>query len=146
VTSTLPPSATDAAFIALPPGGIRRLRPNDARQLAGLPAWLWGIWKTPEVMLRAVPAYARYLRGELVSISCVAGETERFAVIAAYTIERTRRNVFARECAQRLIGAIVNERGKQPILTTRRDNEAAVGLARALGLTQAVETTGYLIR
>jgi ribosomal protein S18 acetylase RimI-like enzyme len=146
MTSTLPPSATDAAFIALPPGGIRRLRPNDARQLSGLPAWIWGIWKTPEAMLRAVPAYARYLRGELISISCVFGETERFAVIAAYTIERTRRNGFARECAQRLIGAVVNERGKQPVLTTRRDNEAAVGLAHALGLTQAVEATGYIIQ
>lgn len=145
MTFTLPPSASDAVFVALPPGGVRRLRPNDARQLAGLPAWLWGVWETPAAMLRAVPAYARYLRGELVSLSCVAGETEHDAAIAVYTIERTRRNGFARECAQRLIGAIVNERGKRPVLTCRATNDAAIGLARSLGLTAQTETTGYAI-
>jgi hypothetical protein len=142
---TFPASAADTAFIALPPGGVRRLRPNDARHLAGLPTWLWGIWGTPDAMLHAAPAYARYLRGELVSVACVTAETEQYMEIVAYTIERTRRNGFARECAQRLIGAIVNERGKQPVLTTTADNDAVTGFAQSLGLTARTETTGYAI-
>jgi ribosomal protein S18 acetylase RimI-like enzyme len=145
LTLTLPPTASDAIFVALPPGGVRRLRPYDARSLAGLPAWLWGIWETPEAMLRAAPAYARYLRGELVSLSCVAGETERYAAITAYTIERTRRNGFARECAERLIAAVISERGKQPVLTTAAANDAAIGLARSLGLTVQTESLGYTL-
>jgi hypothetical protein len=144
-TFTLPATGTAAAFAALPPGGVRRLRPNDARHLADLPAWLWGIWETPEALLRAAPAYARYLRGELVSVACVVAETERYARIAAYTIARTRRNGFARECAQRLIGAIVTERGKQPVLTAATNHAAAIGLAASLGMTARADYTGYVL-
>jgi hypothetical protein len=146
VTCTFPASAANAPFVALPPGGVRRLRPNDARHLTGLPDWLWGIWGTPDALLRAAPAYARYLRGELVSLACVTAETDGYAAIAAYTIERTRRNGFARECAQRLIGALVSERGTQPVLTTTADNDAAIGLTRSLGLTACSEMLRYVIR
>lgn len=134
---------TMQAFTALPPGGVRRLRPNDARHLAALPPWLWGTWERPDALLRAVPAYARYLRGELVSLACVAATTERYDAIATYTIARARRNGFARECTRRLLGAITTERGKVPVLMTATDNDAAIGLARAIGLTQRADTMGY---
>jgi hypothetical protein len=134
-TFTFPSSGTDAAFAMLPPGGVRRLRIADARHLTAFPAWLWAGYGTPEAMLRRGVAYARYLRAELVAIACTAGETERYDAIAAYTIERTRRNGFARECAHRLIGAIRSERSTLPGLTARAENEAAIALACSLGLT-----------
>jgi hypothetical protein len=144
-TVSFPSSGEDAVFVALPPGGVRRLRPNDARHLADFPAWLWSVWGTPEAMLRAVPVYARYLRGELVSLACVTGETEQHAAIGAFTIERTRRNGFARDCVTRLIGAVVNERGKRPVFTVPADDDAAIGLAHSLGMTDCAEMTGYVI-
>jgi hypothetical protein len=145
VTLTFPSSGEDAVFVALPPGGVRRLRPNDVRHLAAFPPWLWDVWGTPEAMLRAVPVYARYLRGELVSLACVTGETEHHAAIGAFTIERTRRNGFARDCVTRLVGAVVNERGKRPTFTVPADDVAAIGLARSLGMTDCAKTTGYVI-
>ena len=140
---TLPASGADAAFAMLPPGGVRRLRSADARHLAGFPPWLWAGYGTPEAMLRRGIAYARYLRAELVAVACTAGTTQRYDAVAAYTIERTRRNGFARECAHRLIGAIRSERGKLPVLTTRAENTAAMALARSLGLTARHNQTVY---
>lgn len=131
-------------FIALPPGGVRRLRPNDARHLASFPPWLWGIWVTPDALLREAPAYARYLRGELASLACVAATTERYDAIGVYTIERTRRNGFARECAARLCGAIAASRGKLPVLLTTADDTASIALAHSLGLTARTEIVGYV--
>ena len=141
-TFTLPAGA-GAAFITLPPGGVRRLRPADARHLGTFPAWFWGAYGAPEAMLRAGIAYARYLRAELVSLACIMAETERYDAIGAYTIERTRRNGFATECARRLIDAIVGERGKLPVLTCDTDNAAAVALAASLGLTERHDYTAY---
>lgn len=142
-TFTFPTPDTDAAFAILPPGGVRRLRAADARHLAAFPPWLWAGYASPDAMLRHGIAYARYLRAELVAIACTAGATERYGAIAAYTIERTRRNGFARECAYRLSGAIRNERGKLPVLTTSAENDAAIALAHALGLTARHDQTVY---
>lgn len=142
-TFTFPFSGVDAAFAMLPPGGVRRLRVADARHLAAFPAWLWAGYGSPEAMLRRGVAYARYLRAELVAIACTAGETERYDAVAAFTIERTRRNGFARECTHRLIGAIQSERGKRPVLTTSAAHEAAIALARSLGLTARHDQTVY---
>jgi hypothetical protein len=142
-TFTPPSSGADAAFAVLPPGGVRRLRPADARHLAAFPAWLWAAYGSPDVMLCEGIAYARYLRAELVALACIAGSTERYDAIAAYTFERTRRNGFARECAQRLIGAIVNERGRAPVLTTDAANEAALSLAQSLGMTDRADQIVY---
>ncbi|MCA1666433.1 MAG: GNAT family N-acetyltransferase [Thermomicrobia bacterium] len=128
-----PPTAAGEAFAALPPGGVRRLRPADARYLAAFPAWLWETDDTPGALLRQGIVYARYLRTEIVSLACTTATTERYTAIAAYTIERTRRNGFARECMHRLIGAILSERGTQPVLLA--ENDAAIGLAHSLGLT-----------
>lgn len=144
-TFTFPASGESAAFAMLPPGGVRRLRPADARHLAAFPEWLWGAYGSPDVMLREGIAYARYLRAELVAIACTTGATEQYEAITAYTIERTRRNGFARECAHRLIGAIVSERGKLPVLTVRAENAAGVGLAGSLGLTERHNETVYEI-
>jgi predicted GNAT family acetyltransferase len=127
----------------LPPGGVRRLRVADARHLMAFPAWLWAGYDSPEAMLRQGVAYARYLRAELVAIACTAGETERYDAIAAFTIERTRRNGFARACAHRLLGAIQSERGTLPVLTASAENEAAIALARSLGLTERHDYTVY---
>ena len=140
---TLPSSGAGAAFAVLPPGGVRRLRPADARHLAAFPAWLWAAYGSPDVMLREGIAYARYLRAELVAIACIAGSTERYDALAAYTIERTRRNGFAHECARRLIGAIVNERGRAPVLPTGAENGAAVALASSLGMTERANQIVY---
>lgn len=142
-TFTLPSSGAGAAFAVLPPGGVRRLRPADARHLTAFPASLWAAYGSPDAMLREGIAYARYLRAELIALACIAGSTERYDAIAAYTIERTRRNGFARECAQRLIGAIVNERGRAPVLTTDTANEAALSLARSLGMTERADQIVY---
>ena len=139
------PAGAVPSFTALPPGGVRRLRPNDARHLAALPPWLWGVWETPEALLRAAVAYARYLRGELVSLVCVTATTERYDAIGAYTIARARRNGFARECARRLIGAITAERGKRPVLLTAADDAAGVALAHSLGLTTQAAIAGYVV-
>jgi len=143
VAFTFPTSGADAAFVMLPPGGVRRLRPADGRHLTAFPAWLWAGYGSPEAMLRQGIAYARYLRADLVAVACTAGTTERYDAIAAYTIERTRRNGFARECAHRLIGAIQSERGKAPVLTTSAENGAAVALAHSLGLTARHNHTVY---
>lgn len=140
---TLPASDTGAAFAALPPGGVRRLRPADARHLATFPPSLWETYDAPAALLREGIAYARYLRAELVSVACTAAETERYDAITAYTIERTRHNGFARECGHRLIGAILNERGRLPVLITGAENEAAIALARSLGLTERQGRTVY---
>jgi hypothetical protein len=142
-TFTPPTSGAEVAFAMLPPGGVRRLRVADARHLTTFPAWLWAGYGSPEAMLRRGVAYARYLRAELVAIACTAGETERYDAIAAFTIERTRRNGFARECTHRLIGAIQSERGKLPVLTTSAANEAAIALARSLGLIARHDHTVY---
>jgi hypothetical protein len=144
-TFTFPADGADATYAVLPPGGVRRLRPADARHLAAFPVWLWAGYASAEAMLREGVAYARYLRAELVSIACIGAATERFDGIAVYTIERTRRNGFARECAHRLIGAIVNERGKLPVLTTSAENDAALGLARSLGMTARRDQMAYEI-
>ena len=143
VSFTFPPSDAGTAFPVLPPGGVRRLRPADARHLASFPPWLWETYDAPGALLRDGIAYARYLRAELVSLACTVATTERYDAIAAYTIERTRRNGFARECAHRLIGAILNERGRQPVLMADAENEAAAGLAHSLGLTERRERTMY---
>ncbi len=145
-TFTFPLSNAEAAFTMLPPGGVRRLRAADARHLAPFPAWLWAGYGSPEAMLRQGIAYARYLRAELVSIACITGTTERYAAIAAYTIERTRRNGFARECTHRLIGAIQSERNTSPVLTASADSDAAVALARSVGLTARDDQTVYDLR
>ncbi len=142
-TFTFPASSADTAFAMLPPGGVRRLRVADARHLTPFPAWLWAGYGSPEAMLREGIAYARYLRAELVAIACTAGTTERYDAVAAYTIERTRRNGFARECTHRLIGAIQSERGRLPVLTTSAENDAAIALARSLGLTARHDQTAY---
>ena len=142
-TFTFPTSNADAAFAILPPGGVRRLRAADARHLTAFPPWLWAGYASPEAMLRCGIAYARYLRAELVAIACTASTTERHDAIAAYTIERTRRNGFARECAYRLIGAIRSERGTQPGLTASAANDAAIALAHSLGLTARHNQTVY---
>ncbi len=142
-TFTFPASGTDAPFAILPPGGVRRLRVADVRHLAAFPAWLWAGYGSPEAMLREGIAYARYLRAELVAIACTAGTTERYDAVAAYTIERTRRNGFARECAHRLIGAIQGESGRLPMLTASGENDAAIALARSLGLTACHDQTAY---
>ncbi len=142
-TFTFPQSGADAAFAMLPPGGVRRLRVADARHLMAFPAWLWAGYDSPEAMLRQGVAYARYLRAELVAIACTAAETERYDAIAAFTIERTRRNGFARACAHRLLGAIQSERGTLPVLTASAENEAAIALARSLGLTERHDYTVY---
>lgn len=144
MTFTFPASGA-AAFAMLPPGGVRRLRPADARHLAAFPEWLWAAYGSSETMLREGIVYARYLRAELVALACTAGATEQYELITAYTIERTRRNGFARECAHRLIGAIVSERGKQSVLTVRAENVAGIGLAGSLGLTQRHDHTVYEI-
>ena len=143
VVFTPPAPGADAAFAISPPGGVRRLRAADARHLTAFPPWLWAGYGTPEAMLRRGIAYARYLRAELVAVACTASTTERYDAVAAYTIERTRRNGFARECAHRLIGAIRSERGKPPVLATRAENAAAIALARALGLTARHDQTAY---
>lgn len=142
-TFTFPASGMDAAFSILPPGGVRRLRVADARHLTPFPAWLWAGYGSPGTMLREGIAYARYLRAELVAVACTAGATERYDAIAAYTIERTRRNGFARECALRLVGAIQNERGKRPMLTASVENAGALALARSLGLIVRDDQTVY---
>lgn len=143
VSFVLPDADAGAAFAVLPPGGVRRLRPTDARQLASFPPWLWEAYDAPAVLLREGIAYARYLRAEIVSVACTAASTERYDAITAYTIERTRRNGFARECAHRLIGAILSERGRLPALTVDAENEAAIGLAYSLGLTARADHTVY---
>jgi hypothetical protein len=140
---TFPASDAGAAFAVSPPGGVRRLRPADARHLASFPPWLWETYDSPGALLRAGIVYARYLRAELVSLACTVATTERYEAITAYTIERTRRNGFARECAHRLIGAIVGERGRLPVLIADAENEAALGLAHSLGLTERTERTVY---
>ncbi len=145
-TFTFPTSGADASFAILPPGGVRRLRVADARHLAPFPAWLWAGYGSPEAMLRQGIAYARYLRAELVAIACTAGATERYDAVAVYTIERTRRNGFARECAHRLIGAIRSERGTLPVLTASAENDAAIALVRSLGLTARHDQTAYDLR
>ncbi len=139
------PADAMQTFTALPPGGVRRLRSNDARHLAPFPSWLWGVWETPDVLLRKAPAYARYLRGELVSLACVTATTARYDAIAAYTIQRVRRNGFARECAVRLCGAIAAERGKLPVLMTTADDTAGIALAHSLGLTARTEVAGWTL-
>ncbi len=141
-----PLSNADAAFAILPPGGVRRLRAADARHLTPFPAWLWAGYGSPEAMLRHGITYARYLRAELVSIACIAGTTERYDGIASYTIERTRRNGFARECVHRLIGATRSERGTSPVLTASAENDAAIALARSLALTTRHDQTVYDLR
>jgi len=146
VSFTFPLSDTDAAFAILPPGGVRRLRAADARHLTAFPAWLWAGYGSPEAMLRHGIAYARYLRAELVTIACIASTTERYDAIAAYTIARTRRNGFARECTHRLLGAIQSERGKFPLLTASAENDAAIALARSLALTARHDQTVYDLR
>lgn len=143
---TFPLSNADTAFAILPPGGVRRLRAADARHLVAFPAWLWAGYGSSEAMLRQGIAYARYLRAELVAIACIAGTTARYDAIAAFTIERTRRNGFARECAHRLISAIRSERGTSPVLTASADNDAAIALARSLGLTARHNQTVYDLR
>ena len=143
VIFTFPAPNADDAFAILPPGGVRRLRAADARHLTAFPPWLWAGYGSPEAMLRHGIAYARYLRTELVAIACTAGATERYDAIAAYTIKRTRRNGFARECAHRLIGAIRSERGTLPVLMTRVENDAAIALAHSLGLTARHNQTVY---
>lgn len=140
---TLPASNAGTAFAVPPPGGVRRLRPADARHLAPFPPWLWETYDAPAALLRVGIAYARFLRAEIVSIACTAATTERYAAITAFTIERTRRNGFARECTHRLIGAILNEWTKLPLLMTGAENEAALGLARSLGLTERQDRTVY---
>ncbi len=131
-----PPEGTDAAFRALPPGGVRRLRPADARHLASFPAWLWGAGGTPEIALREGAVYARYLRAEIVSVAVAAARTERYDLLTAYTIERARRNGFARECAARLIGAIGTERGTRPLWACAVDDAPAIAVARSLGFVE----------
>jgi len=143
---TFPLANADTTFAILPPGGVRRLRAADARHLMAFPAWLWAGYSSPEAMLRQGIAYARYLRAELVAVACIAGTTERYDAIAAFTIERTRRNGFARECAHRLIGAIRSERGKSPVLPASAENDAAVALAHSLGLTARHNQTVYDLR
>ncbi len=143
---TFPLSDADVAFAILPPGGVRRLRAADARHLTTFPPWLWAGYGSPEAMLRQGIAYARYLRAELVAIACIAGTTERYDAIAAFTIERTRCNGFARECAHRLIGAIRSERGTSPVLTASAENDAAIALARSLGLIARHDQTVYDLR
>ncbi|MGI8687195.1 MAG: GNAT family N-acetyltransferase [Thermomicrobiales bacterium] len=143
---TFPVSNADTAFAILPPGGVRRLCAADARHLTTFPAWLWAGYGSPEAMLRQGIAYARYLRAELVAIACIAGTTERYDAITAFTIERTRRNGFARECAHRLISAIRSERGRSPVLTASAENDAAIALARSLGLTTRHDQTVYDLR
>jgi hypothetical protein len=140
---TFPAADAGAAFAVLPPGGVRRLRPADARHLAPFPPWLWETHDAPGVLLREGIVYARYLRAEIVSVACTTASTERYDAITAYTIERTRRNGFARECAHRLIGAILNERGRLPALTASAENEAAIGLAHSLGLAVRTDHTEY---
>ncbi len=142
-TFMFPASGADAAFAMLPPGGVRRLRAADARHLANFPPWLWAGYGAPDAMLRHGIAYARYLRAELVAIACTAATTERYDAVAAYTIERTRRNGFARECMHRLIGAIQSERAILPVLTTSAENDAAIALAHSLGLTARHDQTAY---
>lgn len=142
-TFTCPTSGADAGFAILPPGGVRRLRAADARHLTAFPAWLWAGYRSPEAMLQQGIAYARYLRAELVAIACTAGATERYDAVAAYTIERTRGNGFARECAHRLLGAIQSERGTLPVLTASAENDAAIALAHSLGLTSRHDQTVY---
>ena len=122
---------------------MRRLRSADARHLASFPAWLWETYDAPAALLREGIVYARYLRAEIVSLACTVATTERYDAITAYTIERTRRNGFARECAHRLIGAIVGERGRLPVLIADAENEAAIGLATSLGLTERHERTVF---
>ena len=143
---TFPLANTDATFAILPPGGVRRLRAADARHLTAFPAWLWAGYASPEAMLRQGIAYARYLRAELVAIACIAGTTERYDAIAAFTIERTRRNGFARECAHRLISAIRSERGTSPVLIASAENDAAIAVARSLGLIARHDQTVYDFR
>lgn len=139
-----PPEGADAAFRALPPGGIRRLRPADARHLAAFPASLWGAGGTPEAALREGVVYARYLRAEIVSVATAVARTERYDVLAAYTIERARRNGFARECAARLIGATQTERGTRPLWTCAADDAPAIAVARSLGLVEWQAWTAFV--
>lgn len=144
--ATFTPSlGAEAAFSALPPGGVRRLRPNDARHLAPFPAWLWGAYGSPERASRDGIVYARYLRAEIVSLAATVGRTERYDAIGAYTIARARRNGFARECAARLIAAVVTERGTQPMWTCAADDAPTVALAASLGLTAAQPWTAYVL-
>lgn len=140
-----PPSGLEATFLAMPPGGVRRLRPADARGLDAVPADIWGAYGTAAVALREGMAYARYLRAEIVSLACVTARTERYASLSAWTVERARRNGFARACAGRLIGAIIGEWRVSPLLTCATNDEAGRGLARVLDLTEAYAWTAYAL-
>lgn len=140
-----PPVETDVDFRVLPPGGVRRLRPADARGLGAIPDAVGGAYDTTAAALRGGIVYARYLRAEIVSIACVAARTEHFARIAAFTIERARGNGFARECGSRLIGALAAEWNVAPLLTCAAADGPAHNLARALDLTEAHEWTTYTL-
>ncbi len=85
--------------------------------------------------------YARYLRAEIVALAVLAGETEQYALVTAYCIERARRNGFARECAARLLGAIANERGTSPLWVCAADDAPALAFAQSLGLTEVAGWT-----
>ncbi len=139
------PSGNNAAFTVLPPGGVRRLRPADARGLTAIPADTWGTYGTATAALREGIVYARYLRAEIVSLACLTARTEHYAVVAAFTIERVRRNGFARECLGRLVSALVTEWNVTPLLTSAADDDAARGLAHALGLTEEHAWTAYIL-
>jgi len=144
--SFMPPLGRDAAFTALPPGGVRRLRPADARGLTAIPDDAWGTYATATAALREGMAYARYLRAEIVSLACVTARTEHYASVAAFTIERARRNGFARECLGRLVGALVAEWDVAPLLTSAADDDAARGLAHALGFTEEDAWKAYILK
>jgi len=144
--SFMPALGRDAAFTALPPGGVRRLRPADARGLTAIPEDVWGTYGAATAALREGMVYARYLRAEIVSLACVTARTEHYASVAAFTIERARRNGFAHECLRRLVGALVAEWGVTPLLTSAADDDAVRGLAHALGFTEEDAWTAYTLR
>jgi GNAT superfamily N-acetyltransferase len=130
---------------ARPTAPVHRLGPDDeAAFLRSAPDWALQGWDTLGALLRHGAAFGVRHGGTLIAVAWILEQSERYDALGAFSLPAYRRLGLARAATRALIDHIVKERRRTAVWSARDDNEASIGLARALGFRACSEEPVYV--
>jgi GNAT superfamily N-acetyltransferase len=121
---------------------LRALLASDAAGFAAAaPAWALRGWGTFSALVAFGAGFGVPHENSFASLAWVFDQSAGFDAIAVYTVPRYRRLGLGKAAASALIGHIARRRHKVPLWSTPPENEASIGLAKALGFTAGATET-----
>jgi GNAT superfamily N-acetyltransferase len=99
------------------------------------PVWALRGWGKYSSLIDFGAAFAVPHGSSFAALAWIFDQSAGFDAIAVYTVPRYRRLGLARAAASALISHIARRRRKVPLWSSPADNQASLGLARALGFT-----------